>query len=33
MTWEDFGFRYNIEPFRTEAVKIWVTLPGRAADE
>jgi hypothetical protein len=27
MTWADFGFRYNIEPFRTEAVSTWVTLP------
>jgi hypothetical protein len=32
MTWADFGFRYNIEPFRTEAVSTWVTLPGGAAD-
>jgi hypothetical protein len=32
MTWADFGFRFNIEPFRTEAVSTWVTLPGGAAD-
>jgi hypothetical protein len=32
MTWADFGFRYNIEPFRTEAVSTWVTLPEGAAD-
>jgi hypothetical protein len=32
MTWADFGFRYNIEPFRTEAVSTWVTLPRAAAD-
>jgi hypothetical protein len=31
MTWAGFGFRYNIEPFRTEAVSTWVTLPGGAA--
>jgi hypothetical protein len=33
MTWAGFGFRYNIEPFRTEAVRTWVTLLGAAADE
>jgi hypothetical protein len=32
MTWADFGFRVKIEPFRTEAVSTWVTLPGGAAD-
>jgi hypothetical protein len=32
MTWADFGFRFNIEPFRTEAVSTWVTLPEGAAD-
>jgi hypothetical protein len=32
MTWADFGFCFNIEPFRTEAVSTWVTLPGGAAD-
>jgi hypothetical protein len=32
MTWADFGFRYNIEPFWTEAVSTWVTLPGGVAD-
>jgi hypothetical protein len=32
MTWADFGFRYNIEPFWTEAVSTWVTLPGAAVD-
>jgi hypothetical protein len=32
MTWADFGFRFNIEPFWTEAVSTWVTLPGGAAD-
>jgi hypothetical protein len=32
MTWADFGIRYNIEPFWTEAVSTWVTLPGGAAD-
>jgi hypothetical protein len=32
MTWANFGFRFNIEPFRTEAVSTWVTLLGGAAD-
>jgi hypothetical protein len=32
MTWAEFGFRFNIEPFRTEAVSTWVTLPGGAAN-
>jgi flagellar biosynthesis GTPase FlhF len=27
MMWADFGFCFNIEPFRTEAVNTWVTLP------
>jgi hypothetical protein len=30
MTWADFGFCFNIEPFWTEAVSTWVTLPGGA---
>jgi hypothetical protein len=33
MTWADCGFRYNIKPFRTDAVKTWVTVPGSAADQ
>jgi hypothetical protein len=33
MTWADFGFRYNIEPFRTDAIQTWVTVPGSAADQ
>jgi hypothetical protein len=32
ITWADFGFRFNIEPFRIEAVSTWMTLPGGAAD-
>jgi hypothetical protein len=33
MTWADFGFCYNIEPFRTDAVQTWVTARGSAADQ
>jgi hypothetical protein len=32
-SWADFEFGYNFEPFRTEVVKTWVTLPGGAASE
>jgi hypothetical protein len=32
MTWADLGLRYNIEPFRKESVRRYVTVPGAAAD-
>jgi hypothetical protein len=32
MTWADFGFQVNAEPFLSTSVSSWVTLPGEVAE-
>jgi hypothetical protein len=31
MTWAEFGVRMNLEPLRTRASSLWVTVPGEVA--